>query len=148
MLRLNIGLALGGLAAMAAGLLGGWVLFDGLSLQASTLAVAQSGRPTIAAALSAVPAPAVRSPAGQATPNPAPVPAPNPAPTTAVEAPPPTPSAAAPNAPAANDAAGKPHIHLDGERSALSYEGESGSLYVNKDRLSVRTPLGKFDIDW
>src|SRR5215467_11997408 len=102
MLRLNIGLALGGLAAAAA--------------------------------------PAARNPAGRETPNPAPAPA---------AAPPPAPSAAAPNAaPATDAAAGKPHIHLDGERSALSYEGESGSLYINKDRLSVRTPFGKFDIDW
>jgi len=30
----------------------------------------------------------------------------------------------------------------------LSYQGDSGSLYINKDRLSVRTPFGKFDIDW
>jgi hypothetical protein len=40
------------------------------------------------------------------------------------------------------------HIHLDGERSTLSYEGGSGGLYFNKDRLSLRTPFGKFDIDW
>ena len=143
MLRLNIGLALGGLAAVAAGLLGGWALFDGRPLQASALAAAQGASPSIAAALSAEPAPAARTPVGRA-PDPAPVLAPN----RAVEAPPPGPSTAGPNAPATNDAAGKPHIHLDGERSALSYEGESGSLYVNKDRLSVRTPFGKFDIDW
>jgi hypothetical protein len=129
MLRLNIRLAVGGLAAMAAGLLGGWALFVALPPQAQALAMA----------LSAEPAPAARSPAGRATPTPAPAPAPIPA----VEAPSPAPSAAA-----ANEAAGKPHIHLDGERSALSYEGSSGSLYVNKDRLSVRTPFGKFDIDW
>ena len=143
MLRLNIGLSLGGLAAVAAGLLGGWALFDGLPLQASALAAAQGASPSNAAALSAEPAPAVRTPVGRA-PDPAPLSAPTPA----VEAPPPGASAAGPNAPATNDAAGKPHIHLDGERSALSYEGQSGSLYVNKDRLSVRTPFGKFDIDW
>jgi hypothetical protein len=124
MLRLNIRLAVGGLAAMAAGLLGGWALFVVLPPQAQALA----------AALSAEPAPAAQSPAGPATPTPAP---------TAAEAPSPAPSAAA-----ANEAAGKPHIHLDGERSALSYEGPSGSLYVNKDRLIVHTPFGKFDIDW
>ena len=78
-------------------------------------------------------------------PNPAPAPAPS---SPAVEAPPPAPPAAAPDAAAANEEAGKPHIHLDGERSALSYEGESGGLYINKDRMSVRTPFGKFDIDW
>jgi hypothetical protein len=129
MLRLNIRLAVGGLAAMAAGLLGGWALFVALPLQAQALAVA----------LSAEPAPEARSPVGRATPTPAPAPAPTPT----VEAPSPAPSAAA-----ADAAAGKPHIHLDGERSALSYEGQTGSLYVNKDRLSVRTPFGKFDIDW
>ena len=134
MLRLNIGLALGGLAAVAAGLLGGWALVVGLPLQGSALAAVEGASPSIATA------PAARSPASRATPNPAPDPA---------AAPPPAPSAAAPNAaPATNDAAGKPHIHLDGERSALSYEGELGSLYINKDRLSVRTPFGKLDIDW
>jgi hypothetical protein len=58
------------------------------------------------------------------------------------------PPAAGPNAAPSDAAPGKPHIHLDGERSALSYEGGSGGLYLNKDRLSVRTPFGKFDIDW
>jgi hypothetical protein len=125
MLRLNIGLTLGGLAAVAAGLLGGWALVVGLPLQGSALAAVESARPSIAAV------PAAPSPEGRATPNPAPAP-----------------GAAPPPAPAANDAAGKPHIRLDGERSALSYEGESGSLYIDKDRLSVRTPFGKFDIDW
>ena len=147
MLRLNIGLALGGLAAVAAGLLGGWALFDGLPLQTSALAAAQSASPSVAVTLTAEPAPAARTPAGGA-PDPASVPAPVTAPNPAVEAPPAGPSTAGPNAPASNDAADKPHIHLDGERSALSYEGEAGSLYVNKDRLSVRTPFGKFDIDW
>jgi hypothetical protein len=105
---------------MAVGLLGGWALFVVLPPQAQALA----------AALSAEPAPAAQSPAGPATP-------------TAAETPSPAPSSAA-----ADEAAGKPHIHLDGERSALSYAGPSGSLYVNKDRLSVHTPFGKFDIDW
>jgi hypothetical protein len=119
----------GGLAAMATGLLGGWALCVALPLQAQALATA----------LSAEPVPAAQSPAARPMPSPAPAAAPTPA----VEAPSPAPSAAA-----ANEAAGKPHIHLDGERSALSYEGESGSLYINKDRLSMRTPFGKFDIDW
>ena len=143
MQRLNIGLALSGLAAVAAGVLGGWALFDGLPLQASALAPVDIASPSIAAASRAEPAPAARSPAGHATPNPAPAPAPS---SPAVEAP--APPAAAPDAAAANAEAGKPHIHLDGERSALSYEGESGGLYINKDRMSVRTPFGKFDIDW
>ena len=145
MQRLNIGLALSGLAAVAAGVLGGWALFDGLPLQASALAPVEIASPSIAAASSAEPAPAARSPAGRAMPNLAPAPAPS---SPAVEAPPPAPPAAAPDAAAANEDAGKPHIHLDGERSALSYQGDSGSLYINKDRLSVRTPFGKFDIDW
>ena len=42
----------------------------------------------------------------------------------------------------------KPRIHLDGERSEISFDGDKGSLHVNKDRLSVRTPFGKFEIDW
>jgi predicted lipid-binding transport protein (Tim44 family) len=143
MLRLNIGLALGGLVALAAGLFGGWALFVGLPLQTSALAAVQTASPSIAGA-SAEPAAAARSPAGPATANPAPGAAPSPA----VEAPSPAPSAASPNAAPATDAAGKPHIHLDGERSALSYESGSGGLYINKDRLSVRTPFGKFDLDW
>src|SRR5262249_34703878 len=143
MQRLNIGLSLSGLAAVAAGVLGGWALFDGLPLQASALAPVEIASPSIAAASSTEPAPAARRPAGHATPNPAPAPAPS---SPAVEAP--APPAAAPDAAAANAEAGKPHIHLDGERSALSYEGESGGLYINKDRMSVRTPFGKFDIDW
>jgi hypothetical protein len=138
MQRLNIGLGLGGLAAVAAGVLGGWALFDGLPLQASALAPVEIASPSIAEASSAEPASVARSPAGQAMPNPALAPAPSPA----VEAPPPAPPAAA------NEEAGKPHIHLDGERSALSYEGQSGGLYISKDRMSVRTPFGKFDIDW
>ena len=142
MLRLNIGLVLGGLAAMAAGLLVGWALFVGHPLQASALAAVQTASPSIAAASSAEPAPTAPSPAGRAAPSPAPAPAP------AVEAPPPVPPAAAPIEAPNNDEAGKPRIHLDGERSALSYEGELGGFYINKDRLSVRTPFGKFDIDW
>src|SRR5690242_13299414 len=117
MLRLNIGLTLGGLAAVAVGLLGGWALFVGLPLQASALAAVETARPSIAPAM-AEPAAAAQSPAGRATDNPAPVPAPS----AAGEAPSPAPSAASPNAPQATDAAGRPHIHLDGERSALSYE--------------------------
>jgi hypothetical protein len=132
MQRLNIGLALSGLAAVAAGTLGGWALVDGLALQAS------ARTPVEIASIAAT------SPTDPTRPNPVPAPAPS----RAVEAPPPAPPAAAPDAPAANAEAGKPHIHLDGERSALSYEGESGSLYINKDRMSVRTPFGKFDIDW
>jgi hypothetical protein len=92
----------------------------------------------------AEPAAPARSPAGRVTDNPASAPAPSPP----VEAPSPAPSAALPSAPPAADADGKPHIHLDGERSTLSYEGGSGGLYFNKDRLSLRTPFGKFDIDW
>jgi predicted lipid-binding transport protein (Tim44 family) len=144
MLRLNIGLALGGLAAMAVGLLGGWALFVTLPLQASALAAVETASPSIATASSDEPVPAARSPAVRATPNPARAPAP----TNAVEVPPRAPPAAAPNAAPTHDELGKPRIHLDGERSALSYEGESGGLYINKDRLSVRTPFGKFDIDW
>ncbi|HEY7085896.1 MAG TPA: hypothetical protein VH519_13895 [Hyphomicrobiaceae bacterium] len=144
MLRLNIGLALGGLAAVAAGLLGGWALFVGLAPQASALAAVETAGPSFIPAMAEPAAPA-RSPAGRAADNPVSA---APAPSPAVEAPSPAPSTALPSAPPAADADGKPHIHLDGERSALSYEGGSGGLYINKDRLSVRTPFGKFDIDW
>ena len=48
----------------------------------------------------------------------------------------------------ADDMRNKPRIHIDGERSEISFEGDKGSLHVNKDRLSVRTPLGKFEIKW
>jgi len=143
MLRLNIGLALGGLAAVAAGLLGGWVVFVGLPLQEPALAAVETASLSIAVASSPGPDAAPRSPVGRPMPYPSAS-----APSPAVEAPPPAPSAAQANATPAKDAAGKPHIHLDGERSALSYEGESGSLYINKDRLSLRTPFGKFDFDW
>jgi hypothetical protein len=54
-----------------------------------------------------------------------------------------------PSDPAArNDEAGRPRLHLDGERSTFSYDGEKGGLYIDKDRLSLRTPFGKFDIGW
>ena len=132
MLRLNIRLVLSGLAALAAGLLGGWALFVGLPLQDSALAAVKTASPSIAMVSSAGPAFAGRSPAAPG----------------AVDAPPPAPSAAAPEAAPSKDADGKPHIHLDGERSALSYAGEAGSFSINKDRLSVRTPFGKFDLDW
>ncbi|MBO0743003.1 MAG: hypothetical protein J2P51_16460 [Hyphomicrobiaceae bacterium] len=140
MLRLNIGLVLSGLAAVAVGLLGGWAVFVGLPLQGSALAAVATASPPIAVASSVDPAATARSPAAPAIPYPAP--------SSRVAAPPPAPSPEAANAAASKDAIGKPHIHLDGERSAVSYEGESGGLYINKDRLSVRTPLGKFDIDW
>jgi hypothetical protein len=57
--------------------------------------------------------------------------------------------APAPSDPGArNDEAGRPRLHLDGERSTFSYDGEKGGLYIDKDRLSLRTPFGKFDFDW
>ena len=36
----------------------------------------------------------------------------------------------------------------DGERSELRYDGDQGGLHVSKDKLSVRTPLGKFELNW
>jgi len=103
LLRSNVRLVLGGLAAVALGVLGGWALLAVSPLAASA--------PTVAA-------------------------------------PSPTPPARAQNAPPPKDAAGKPHLHLDGERSTFSYDGEEGSLHINKDRLSLRTPFGTFAIDW
>jgi len=46
------------------------------------------------------------------------------------------------------DEAGRPRLHLDGERSTFSFDSEKGGLYIDKDRLSLRTPFGKFNIDW
>src|SRR5262245_38934149 len=143
MQRLNIGLALGGLAAMVVGLLGGWALIVGLPLKVSAHTAMETASLSTAAVSSDKPAPAVRM-AGRATPDPAHAPAPTPA----VEATPPAPPVAGQTGAPADAVPGNPPILLDGERSALRYEGESGSLYLNKDRLSVRTPFGKFDIDW
>src|SRR5262245_63800344 len=137
MLRSNMRLALGSLAAMAVGLAGGWALFAVRPVQASTPAMVETASQSIMTAPSAD-APA-RTPARWATPT-----APAPAQPPTVASPPPTP-APSPDAASSKDEAGKPRIHLDGERSAFSYDGEAGSLYINKDRLSVRTPFGKFD---
>jgi hypothetical protein len=49
---------------------------------------------------------------------------------------------------ARNDEAGRPRLHLDAERSTFSFDSEKGGLYIDKDRLSLRTPFGKFNIDW
>jgi hypothetical protein len=112
MLRSNLGLVLGGLAAMALGLVSIWALF-------------------------ALP------PLGSQTPSRLEL-ASLEAPSPPVGAPTLTPS----DPGARNDEAGRPRLHLDGERSTFSFDGEKGGLYIDKDRLSLRTPFGKFNIDW
>ena len=106
--RSNMGLALGGVAAVAVGSIGGWALLAALSVAAP--ATVETASVLIAT----------------------------------------TPSQPTPprNADPTKDEPSKPHIHLDGERSAFSYDGPAGGLYINKDRLSVRSPFGTFDIDW
>jgi hypothetical protein len=135
--RSNLRLALGGLAALAVGLVGGWARF---ALPLDTPAPAMiSARLSIATGPSAdEPAPSVRTPARWVPTNP------EVAPTPKVEAPPPP----AGDVATPQDAPKKPHLHLDGERSTFSYDGEAGSLSINKDRLRVRTPFGKLDLDW
>ena len=134
--RLNMGLALGGVAAVAVGIIGGWALLAALSVAAP--ATVETASVLIATTPSPdQSAPFGRTPARAATPSPAPAVAPAPAP--------PTPPR---NAAPTKDEPSKPHIHLDGERSAFSYVGAAGGLYIYKDRLSVRSPFGTFDIDW
>jgi hypothetical protein len=137
-----MGLVLGGVAAIAAGTVGGWALLS-QPVQVSAPAKVQTASVLITTPSPSADeaAPPARTPARTATPNPAPV-AP---PSRTAEAPPPTP---APDAAPSDGMRNKPRIHIDGERSEIGFDGDKGSLHVNKDRLSVRTPLGKFEIKW
>jgi hypothetical protein len=137
-----MGLVLGGVAAIAAGTVGGWALLS-RPVQVSAPAKVQTASVLITTPSPSADeaAPPARTPARTATPNPAPV-AP---PSRTAEAPPPTP---APDAAPSDGMRNKPRIHIDGERSEIGFDGDKGSLHVNKDRLSVRTPLGKFEIKW
>jgi hypothetical protein len=146
MLGSNVRLVIGGLAAVAVGIAGGWILLAAMPVEASAPASviekasvqAPAPAPTPDAAISPA-----RAPAQTATPNPAPT-----APPRTAAAPPPAPSAPAPDAAPADDNRNKPRIHLDGERSEFKYDGDKGSLHVSKDKVSVRTPLGKFELSW
>jgi hypothetical protein len=133
MLRSNMGLVLGGVAAIAAGTVGGWALLS-RPVQVSAPAKVQTASVLITTPSPSADeaAPPARTPARTATPNPAPV-AP---PSRTAEAPPPTPARMQPRA----TACATPRIHIDGERSEIGFDGDKGSLHVNKDRLSVRTP--------
>jgi hypothetical protein len=137
-----MGLVLGGVAAIAAGTVGGWALLS-RPVQVSAPAKVQTASVLITTPSPSADeaAPPARTSARTATPNPAPV-AP---PSRTAEAPPPTP---APDAAPSDGMRNKPRIHIDGERSEIGFDGDKGSLHVNKDRLSVRTPLGKFEIKW
>ena len=147
MLRSNMGMVFGGLAAVAVGIGGGWMLLAGKPVRAS--APITTTEPASVRITTASPSPdaadlPARKPAQTATPTPTP-PA---SPARTAEAPPPAPASPTPDAAPADDTKNKPRIHLDGERSEISFDGDRGSLRVNKDRLSVRTPYGKFDLDW
>jgi hypothetical protein len=140
----NVRLIVGGVAAVAAGIAGGWAFLATMPVEASAPAsVIETASVQVAA-----PAPApdaatspARVPAQTATPNPAPA-----APARTAAAPPP--QAPAPDAAPTGGIRNKPRIHLDGERSEFSYDGDQGSLHVNKDKVSVRTPLGKLELSW
>ena len=137
MLESNTRLVIGGLAAIAVGIAAGWTLLAAMPVEASAPAsVVEAARVPITAP---VPTP------GAATPARVPVQTAAPAP---VAPAPPTPSAPAPDAAPTDDTRNRPQIRLDGERSELRYDGDQGSLHVSKDKLSVRTPLGKFELNW
>jgi hypothetical protein len=138
--RSNMRLALGGLAAVAVGSVGGWAMLALRPVQVP----ATAARASIWLATATSPdrsAPSGRTP-GAAMPTAAPAATPVP------EAPTPTAPSPPRNAAQSKDEPGKPHIHLDGERSEFSLDGAAGGLYINKDRLSVRSPFGTFDIHW
>lgn len=144
MLRSNMGLIFGGAAAVAVGIVGGWTLVA-RPVQASAPAVESASILVTTASPNAdEAAPPARAPTQAAKPNPAP----SAPPARTAEAPPVAAPAPAPDAAPADDTSNKPRIHLDGERSEISFDGDKGSLRVNKDKLSVRTPFGKFDLDW
>jgi hypothetical protein len=138
--RSNMRLALGGLVAVAVGIVGGWALLTLRPAQVpATVETASIWRATATSPDEL--APSGRTPRA-ATPAPALATAPTP------EAPIPTAPTPPRNAAPTKDEPSKPRIHLDGERSEFSYDGAEGGLYINKDRLSVRSPFGTFDIDW
>ena len=136
-------LVLGGLTAVAIGTAGGW------TLMAEKPAAAPAPAPVAAAfrvqTPAATPAPdaaagPTRTPTQTATPNPAP-----PTPPARVAAAPPPPAAE----PARVDDTRKgPQIRLDGERTEIKYDGDQGSVFINKDRASMKTPFGKFELKW
>jgi hypothetical protein len=146
MLGSNTRLVVGGFAAVAVGIAAGWTLLAAMPVEASApAAVVETARvPVTAPAPTPGAATPVRAPAQTATPAPV-APAP---PARTAAAPPPAPFAPAPDAAPADDTRNKPQIRLDGERSELKYDGDQGSLHVTKDKLAVRTPLGKFELNW
>ena len=146
MLRSNMGLVLGGVAAVAVGIVGGWTLLARPGQARAPAVETASILITTPAPSADEAAPPARTPAQTAKPNPAP--APTAPPTRTAEVPPPAAPAPAPDAAPADDTSDKPRIHLDGERSEISFGNDKGSFRVNKDKLSVRTPFGKFQIDW
>jgi len=147
MLRSNTRLVLGSFAAIAVGIVGGWTLLAALPVKASApepVVEAASIPVTPVRPIAEAPAQPARAPAQTTNPNPAP-PAP---PARTAAAPPPASAAPAPDAAPTDSIRGKPRIHLDGERSELKYDGDQGGLHVTKDKISMRTPLGKFELNW
>jgi hypothetical protein len=110
MLRSNMSLVAGGVAAAATVIIGGWTLLNARSAQAS-----------ISTATIVMPTGSPR--AGRAEPP-------------------------SPDANPAGETRNKPYLRLDGERSEFGFDGDQGSMHVNKDGMNVRTPLGKFEIKW
>ena len=166
MLRPQMSLLFGGVAALAIGVVGGWSMISGKPVHASLYAASVTTQP--ASVRVTAPSPATDSadqpaakrtqtaspeptppapPAQIATPDPAPV-APTAPPARTAEAPAPAPAAPTTETASADDTKGKPRIRLDGERSELSFEGDKGGISLNKDRVSLRTPFGKIEMDW
>jgi hypothetical protein len=145
MLGSNMRLVIGGFAAVAVGIAGGWTLLAAMPVEASAPAsvveIASVQVPTLAPTPDA--ATPARAPAQTATPTPAQPAQPAPPARTAA-----TPPAPASDTAPADDTQKKTRIHLDGERSELKYDGDKGGLHVNKDKVSVRTPYGKFELNW
>jgi hypothetical protein len=147
MLGSNMRLVFGGVAAIAVGIAGGWTLLAAMPVEASA--------PALVVETASVQIPA-RAPASEAaTPDrvpaqtaAAPKPVTPPAPARTAAAPAPKAPAPAPDAAPADDTRNKPRIHLDGERSELNYDGDMGSVHIDKDKVSWRTPLGKFELNW
>jgi hypothetical protein len=141
MLGSNMRLVISGFAAVAVGVAGGWTLLAGMPVEASAPASLVETASVQVPARAPIPDAAIpaRPPAQTATPTPT---TPAPLARTAAAQPP------APDTTPADDTQKKTRIRLDGERSELKYDGDKGGLHVNKDKVSVRTPYGKFELNW
>jgi type IV secretory pathway VirB10-like protein len=157
MFKLNF--VLGATAAVAIGVVGGWSLMWAPSRHAPAQASISTAHVEVAttapsaeerdlSAPTQAPPQTTPAPAPEAPPQTTRDPAPEAPPSRSVEAAPPAPPAAEPEPAKVEEARNQPRIHLDGERSEVSFEGDRGSLSLNKERLSVGTPFGKFEFKW